>query len=61
LLPNRVRPIGQGSVNYPEFIKKLKGIGYDRYITIEREIAGDEQKADIRAAKKLLEELWARE
>lgn len=53
-------PIGQGQVNYPEFIKTLKGIGYDRYITIEREISGEEQKADILAAKTLLEELWAR-
>lgn len=53
-------PIGQGSVNYPEFIRKLKGIGYDRYITIEREISGEEQRVDILAAKKLLEELWAR-
>lgn len=52
-------PIGKGKVNYPEFIKKLKQIGYDRYITIEREISGDEQKADILTAKKLLEELWA--
>lgn len=52
-------PLGQGGVNYPVFIKKLKQIGYDRYITIEREIGGEEQKEDIRAAKKLLEKLWA--
>jgi L-ribulose-5-phosphate 3-epimerase len=51
-------PIGQGRVNYPEFIRKLKDIGYDRYITIEREISGEEQRKDILAAKKLLEELW---
>lgn len=53
------RAIGQGLVNYPAFIRKLKAIGYDRYITIEREITGEEQKADIRAAKELLERLWA--
>jgi L-ribulose-5-phosphate 3-epimerase len=52
-------PIGQGKVNYPELIKKLKGTGYDRYITIEREISGEEQKTDIRAAKLYLEQLWA--
>ncbi len=52
--------IGHGKVNYPEFIRKLKIIGYDRYITIEREISGEEQKKDILAAKTLLEELWAK-
>jgi sugar phosphate isomerase/epimerase len=55
----RETKLGQGRVNYPEFIKKLKQLGYDRYITIEREIGGEEQREDIRAAKKLLEELWA--
>jgi sugar phosphate isomerase/epimerase len=52
-------PVGQGRVNCPEFIKKLRQIGYDRYITIEREIYGEQQKNDIIAAKKLIEELWA--
>ena len=51
-------PIGQGMVNYPAFIAKLKSIGYDRYITIEREISGDQQIKDIQAAKQLLETLW---
>lgn len=51
--------IGQGKVNYPEFIRKLKAIGYDRYITIEREISGEEQHKDILAAKTLIEVLWA--
>ena len=36
----------------------MKATGYDRYITIEREIGGDEQKEDILEAKKLLGELW---
>lgn len=49
--------IGDGKVNYPEFIKKLKSVGYDGAITIEREISGDEQTADIIYAKKLLESL----
>lgn len=52
------KAIGQGKVNYPELIRKLKSVGYDRYITIEREISGEEQKRDILAAKKYLEELW---
>ena len=50
-------PLGQGKVNYPAFVKKLKEIGYDATITIEREISGDEQIRDIKNAKKYLEEL----
>ena len=50
-------PLGQGKVNYPEFIAKLKKIGYDGPITIEREISGDEQIKDIKAAKIYLEQL----
>ncbi len=30
-------PIGQGKVNYPVFIERLKEVGYDGDITIERE------------------------
>lgn len=50
-------PLGDGKVNYPKFIAKLKEIGYDKYITIEREISGDEQIKDIKKAKSLLESL----
>lgn len=50
-------PLGEGKVNFPAFIKKLKEIGYDSYITIEREISGEEQIADIKKAKVYLEEL----
>ena len=49
--------LGEGKVNYPAFIAKLKEIGYDGTITIEREISGDEQIKDILDSKKLLEEL----
>ena len=52
------KALGEGRVNYPAFIKKLKEIGYDGAITIEREISGDQQIADIKAAKTLLEQLW---
>lgn len=51
-------PIGQGKVNYPAFLAKLKEIGYNRYITIEREIDGEQQKKDIAQAKIYLENLW---
>lgn len=50
-------PLGEGKVNYPAFITKLKEIGYPGDITIEREISGDEQKKDIIQAKQLLETL----
>jgi Sugar phosphate isomerases/epimerases len=50
-------PLGQGRVNYPLFIAKLREVGYCGDITIEREIEGEEQKKDILAAKALLEEL----
>ncbi len=50
-------PLGKGKVNYPVLIGKLKEIGYDRYITIEREINGEKQTKDIIAAKELLETL----
>ena len=49
--------IGQGKVNYPVFIARLKEVGYDGDITIEREISGEEQKKDILAGKEYLEQL----
>lgn len=51
------KPLGQGSVDYPRLIAALKEAGYDGAITIEREIAGDQQIADILMAKAYLEEL----
>lgn len=50
-------PLGQGRVNFPALIKKLKEIGYDGPLTIEREIDGDRQLKDIIEGKKYLEEL----
>ena len=49
--------LGEGKVNYPAFIARLKEIGYDGCITIEREISGDEQIKDILHAKSVLESL----
>lgn len=51
------KPLGKGKVNYPAFIARLKEIGYDGPITIEREIEGDQQIKDILMAKEMLEEL----
>lgn len=50
-------PLGEGKVDYPRFIAKLKEAGYQGDITIEREISGEEQKRDIRAAKEVLDQL----
>ena len=50
-------PLGEGKVNFPLFMKKLKEVGYTGAITIEREIRGEQQTKDILAAKKLLETL----
>lgn len=50
-------PIGEGVVNFPAFIGKLKRAGYSGPLTIEREIRGEKQTADILAAKNYLEKL----
>jgi len=50
-------PLGQGDVGIDQFVAKLKEIGYQGYLTIEREITGDQQKQDIIAAREFLEEL----
>jgi L-ribulose-5-phosphate 3-epimerase len=50
-------PIGQGKVNFPAFIKRLKEVGYRGPLTIEREISGPQQTADVRASKRYLEKL----
>lgn len=51
------KPLGEGRVDYPRLISKLKEIGYDGDITIEREIEGEEQKKDVLKAKFFLESL----
>jgi L-ribulose-5-phosphate 3-epimerase len=50
-------PIGQGKVNFPVLIRKLKEVGYRGPLTIEREIEGPKQTEDIRASKSYLEKL----
>jgi len=50
-------PLGQGKVNFPLLIARLKETGYDGPITIEREISGEQQRQDILLAKHLLETL----
>ena len=50
-------PICRGKVDFPALIGKLKKIGYRNPLTIEREIRGEKQTADILAAKAFLEKL----
>ena len=42
-------PIGEGDVDWDNYIKALKEIGYDGYLTLERE-AGDNPYEDIKGA-----------
>lgn len=52
-------PLGQGDVDIEAFLRKLKDLGYEGALTIEREYAPD-QAGDIEAALRLLEGLRAR-
>jgi L-ribulose-5-phosphate 3-epimerase len=49
-------PLGEGQVDIPAFVAKLKEIGYAGPLTIERE-AGDDRIGDIMRGRKLLERL----
>lgn len=46
--------IGDGKVDFKALFKKLHELEYDGYVTIEREISGEQQTEDIRHAKKYL-------
>ncbi|MBQ4629669.1 MAG: sugar phosphate isomerase/epimerase [Clostridia bacterium] len=49
------KAVGEGMVDFYAVFKKLKELGYDRYITIEREITGEKQAEDILKAKDYFE------
>lgn len=49
--------IGDGMVDFEALFVKLKEFNYDSYVTIEREISGDEQIKDIRFAKDYLQRI----
>lgn len=51
--------IGDGKVDFKALFKKLHELGYDSYVTIEREIEGEKQTEDIRHAKKYLGDIIA--
>ena len=46
-------PLGEGSVPFPAYLKALEDIGYNGFLTIEREV-GDDPAKDIRAAVEFL-------
>jgi len=48
-------PLGQGSVRWQEYLGALRDIGYDGYLTIEREVGKDAAK-DIQMAVVFLKE-----
>lgn len=48
-------PLGEGKVNFPLLIPRLKEKGFKGPITIEREITGPQQRTDILKAKAILE------
>ena len=50
----RERKFGEGRANFPAVIKKLYELGYTGDFTIEREISGDQQIADIAFAREEL-------
>lgn len=46
-------PLGEGSVDFVEYLKALNSIGYSGFLTIEREV-GDNPEKDIRTAVEFL-------
>jgi L-ribulose-5-phosphate 3-epimerase len=49
-------PLGQGQVNWPEYLAALEEIGYKGFLTIEREV-GDDPAKDIKEAVEFLRKL----
>lgn len=50
-------PAGEGLANFPLILKRLKEVGYTGPFTIEREIRGEKQIADIIQARDLLRKI----
>lgn len=49
-------PLGEGSVDFPKYLAALEEIGYNGFLTIEREV-GDKPEIDIKAAVDFLNNL----
>lgn len=54
------KPAGQGKANLPAVIAKLNQLGFSGTFTIEREITGEKQIADISMARDLLCDLMSK-
>lgn len=52
----RETPLGKGGVNWPEYIQALRDIGYNGFLTIEREV-GDKPVEDIASAINFLKKM----
>jgi sugar phosphate isomerase/epimerase len=50
-------PIGEGKVDFPRIVERLKALNYRGAVTIEREISGPQQVEDVRAAMAYLTKL----
>ena len=48
-------PLGEGQVDFDEYLKALHKVGYRGFLTIEREV-GDDPEKDIRQAVVFLKE-----
>lgn len=49
--------IGQGRVDFEKVFTRLHELGYDGYVTIEREIAGEQQNIDVLEARDYLQNI----
>jgi len=49
--------IGEGKVDFKALFTKLHQLGYDSYVTIEREIKGEQQLKDILESRTYLEQI----
>ena len=49
--------ISQGKVDFAALFRRLRELGYDGDITIEREIKGEKQLEDILASREYMNEL----
>lgn len=49
--------LGQGKVDFPALFRKLHDLGFDSWVTIEREISGEQQLLDIRESRTYLQSI----
>ena len=51
-------PLGEGDVDIREWLRRLREAGYNGPLTIEREISGPQQQADIARGRDLIRQAW---